>query len=181
MAFEVPVNDFDPEKYDTPAAGRYHLCVDDVEEDGGEKGEMIVHFEVVAGTVPNQEGKKIREYFAKSAKAFGKIHQLALALGMVSAEDLKRMKAEGRSPTYDFPGQIGQQLHGDLQEEEYNGKKYVKIGYRLYRIDDPRCASWPKNAGMLKQAGIVVPPVPPPASNGQTPAATPEVNLAGIV
>lgn len=183
MAFEVPVDNFDPDKFDQPAPGRCHMLVDHVDEDGGDKGEMIVDFEVAAHTVPGQEGKKKREYFAKTPKAFGRIHQLAIALGMISSDQLKQLKAQGKSPNYDFPAQIGKQCHIDLQEESYEGKTSLKAGFRIYRIDDPKCAAWPKNAGMLKQAGIIAPPVPAApatAASGASPAMK-DVNLAGIV
>lgn len=192
MAFEAPLEQgWNPDKFNGPAAGRYHVVVARVDEDGGERGEMIVDFEVVAGTTPDQEGLKHREYFQKSIKAMGRIHTLAIALGMITSADLKRCQSEGRSPVYDFAGQVGKHLCIGLVDEVYNGTVRQKANYDMHAITSPKVVNWPKNLGMLRAAGINLPqpadaPAAPKASgnggNGD-PAkpASSGIDLAGVV
>ena len=186
MAIETFVDSkYDPDQFDSPAPGRYHVAVVKVDEDGGTDGSMIVDFEVLAGTVPGQEGKSQREYFQKTKAAMGRIHGLAVALGMVTKEQLMQAKATGANLLYEFENQVGKQLHLDLQESTYNGKTRVKADFRIYKIDDPKCANWPRNAGMLAKAGIkLAAPTAPPATGGATPPAPPkatQVDLAGAL
>ena len=187
MAIETFVDSkYDPDQYDSPAPGRYHVAVVKVDESGGKKGEMIVDFEVLAGTTPNQEGRGHREYFQKTQSAMGRIHGLALALGMVTKDQLNQAKATGANLVYDFEAQVGKQLHLDLQESTYEGKVRVKVDFRMYKIDDPRCASWPRNVGMLAQAGIKLSAPAAPSAGGTTPVTQPpakpaELNLANVL
>jgi hypothetical protein len=176
VAFEVPIaEDYDPDfqGIDAPAAGKYHCYIARLDEDGGKKGEMVVDYEVLAGTTPNQEGKVFRDYFHKTIKAMGRIHQLAMALGLVTAEQIKDAKARGQALTYHFAETAeGKHVMLDLYEEEYQGSMKTKCGYAIYSVTDPKCSGWPKNLGMLKAAGI---DVPGPSANGaaaKAPAST---------
>lgn len=185
MAFEAPVETgWNPDGFNGPAAGRYHAVVVKVDEDGGERGEMIVDFEVLAGSTPNQEGLKHREYFQKTIKAMSRIHTLAIALGMITPDELKRCQAEGRAPSYDFEAQKGKHLCIGITDEEYNGKMKQKVNYEMFRIDSQKVANWPKNVGMLKQAGITLPepkPAAPATATGSSAKAAPAIDLAGVV
>ena len=159
MPFEAPIDEkYDPEKdFNGPAAGRYHVSVVEVDEDGGERGEMIVQYEVLAGSTEGQEGCIHRDYFSKTMKAMGRIHQLAMACKMVTPEQLKELKAKGQSPTYDFRRDaVGKQICVELTDEEYQGKTRVKCGFAIYAVDDKKVAAWPKNAGMLQSGGYHV-------------------------
>ena len=188
MAFEAPIdNGWNPDGFNSPAAGRYHVVVAKIDEDGGEKGEMVVDFEVVAGTTPNQEGLKHREYFQKTIKAMSRIHTLAMALGMITPDELKRCQAEGRSPSYDFEAQKGKHLCIGLVDDEYNGKVRQKANYELFHIASQKVANWPKNLGLLAKAGINLPapsaaPVSTPANGSAKPSGAPaNIDLAGVV
>ena len=182
MAFEAPIDsNYDPEKdFNGPDPGNYHVSVVDVDEDGGRNGEMIVKYEVCAGSVAGQEGLIHRDYFSKSMKAMGRIHQLAMAVGMVTADQLNELKKKGQSPTYDFvTDAVGKQLCITLFQEEYpeGSKQYkTKCGFGIYAVDDPKVAAWTKNIGMLKAAGVVV----PDAAATPTPAASDDL-LSGVV
>lgn len=179
MAFEAPVaSDYNPDQFDSPAAGRYHVAVTKADEDGGNKGEMILDFEVLAGSVKDQEGKSHREYFQKTVKAMGRIHQLAIALGMITKERLKELQSRGESPFYDFEAQVNKQCFIDLQDSVYEGKTRVKADFRMYAIDDPKCATWKHNAGMLAKGGYKI---AASTSTQQPPAKQPDVNLAGVL
>lgn len=189
MAFEAPIQEnYDPEKTMLgPAAGKYHVCITKVDEDGGQNGQMLVDYEVLAGDTPGQEALIHRDYFAKSIKAMGRIHQLAMACKMISIQQINDLKSKGQSPTYDFANDaLGKHLHVELTDEEYNGKIRVKCGFMIFAVDDPKVASWPKNHHMLQKAGISV---EAPAGNGNAngtagAAAKPQVGaglLDGVV
>lgn len=166
MPLEAPIDNFNADGFESAAPGDCHALLSAVDEDGGNHGEMICDFEILASTTPDQEGKSHREYFQKTIKAFQRIHTLAVALGMVTVERLKEHKAAGTNPTYDFPAAVGRQLCIGLSDEEYNGKHRTKVNFNLYAVTDPRVASWPKNAAMLSEAGIVLPKTPAGADVG---------------
>lgn len=178
MPIEAPIESgWNPDGFAGPAKGRYHVQVVNADEDGGTKSEMIIDFEVLAGTTPGQEGLRHREYFQKTVKAMSRIHTLAIALGMVTSDQIKDAQAKGASLTYDFESQVGKQLCISLSEEEYNGKTRCKVNFEMYHVANPKVADWPKNAGMLKSGGY---DVPAPAAKPAGPGAAP-INLAGIV
>ncbi len=156
MAFEAPTDEFNDDGFNEPAPGDFHMQLVAVDEDGGNKGEMICDFEVLAGSTPNQESKVHREYFQKTMKAFQRIHQLAVALGMITVDQIKELKAAGKSPTYDFPAAVGKQLCMGVIDDVYEGKHRNKCNFQMYRVDDEKVTSWPKNAAMLAKGGYVV-------------------------
>lgn len=191
MALEVGFDEnYDPANFDKPAAGKYHVQIVRVEEEGGSRGEMIVDYEILAGTTADQEGKVHRDYYTKTVKAMSRIHQLAMACGMVTADELREMKKSGKSPVYDFEGAaINKQIFVELFDDEYEGKTRVKCGFGIYHPADPKVAKWPKNAKMLERAGYTVEPQKKPAPQpAPAPAATPapatspdELDLDGVV
>jgi len=166
MAFEAPTDNFNPDGFRFPAPGDYHVQLTHVDEDGGKQGEMICDFEVLAGTTPNQEGKSHREYFQKTMKAFQRIHTLAVALGMVTVDELKKLKAANKSPVYDFPAAVGKQLCMGLVDDVYEGKHRTKCNFQMFAVADEKVATWPKNSAMLAKAGIVLPERPGAAEVG---------------
>lgn len=189
-------SDFDPDYQtpDAPLAGKYHTVIIRVEEDGGKQGEMIVDYEVLAGNVKDQEGKVFRDWFHKTAKAMARMHQLAMACGMITSEQLKDMRDRGQSPTYDFEGQaMDKHICLDLYADEYpkgSGIHKTKCGFGIYSIHDPKVAKspWVLNHGYLAKAGITVqksdkPTAPPAPSQKATAAAGSAVDglLDGVV
>lgn len=157
MAIEAYLDDFDPNAtFDSPCAGQYHCCIVKVQEGGGKRGEMIVDYEILAGKPADQTGKVFRDYFHVTAKAMGRIHQLAIASQLVTVDQLNDMKSRGVAPSYDFDGLNGKnrQVMLDLYEEEYQGKTKVKCGFGIYRPDDPKCEKWVKDMGLFEAGGF---------------------------
>lgn len=152
-------DDFDPESFDRigPDAGKYHMAIVGIDEDGGSRGEMIVDLEVLAGTTPKQEGRVHREYMSKTVKAMKRFHSLAIAIGFTTVEELKAMKERNERPKYDFTKAVGKQVCYELSEEEYQGKTRVKGDFNFYHVTHPKTEKWPKNAAMLERAGIKAP------------------------
>lgn len=159
MAIEtfVPA-DFDPDFGNFALPGKYHARILSVDEDGGEKGEMIIVFEVLAGSPGGQEGTTNKAYFAKSAKAMGRIHQLAICLGMVTKARIKEAAAAGEGISYDFAAQVGKQLFIHLEADEYNGKERAKLGFGFYPLSSPQCVAWVASEQAAKAGGYTLPP-----------------------
>lgn len=172
MGFEVPIgSDFDPsDSVYLNSPGRYHLIVVDCDEDGmrlggrNNKGEMVVEFECLAGSVPNQEGMRHRSYFTKSAAAAWKIMRLALAAGLITAEEVERHKQAGTYPMLEFERDLkGKQIFAELVENTNpnNGKVTARIKGGMYFLASKQCANktrWPRNEAMITKSGIKMPP-----------------------
>lgn len=185
MAFEVPVAaDFEVEQFGRKPDGHYHGVLHEVEEDGGDKGECLLTFEILMADDPNYVGQRIEYKLPKDIKMVWKIHRAAQTLHMITDDELKRLKAEGRVATYDFPATIGAQVHLDLHRQKKD-EKYQDV--TLYKLEDPYCSKWPKNAGWVSRSGLKMPTAPAAGTSNGTkpangaPAATPPVNLAGVV
>jgi len=163
MAFECPMDDIETDKlggFDRVMPGSYHQEVTFVDEEGGEKGEMIVAFECLRGTTTNQEGKEIRIYFSKSMEptARKKIHALALATELITKEALDKHKANGTSPSYDFMKSVGKQVCANYEQNDYNGKISTRLVWdQIFHPADKRANHIPLHMGKIKEAGIKLP------------------------
>ncbi|HWL09856.1 MAG TPA: hypothetical protein VNQ76_15730 [Planctomicrobium sp.] len=143
-----------PDERTPPVAGLCHAVVTNVMENGdGKSSDMIIEFEVVAHSVPMQEGTIHREYCPKKMKMMWLIHRLAVAIGLITVEQQKEHQKNGTAPEYDFESCIGRHVMIGLQDEEYEGKVRVKAAGRYYHPDNSRCVKWPKNISMLTAAG----------------------------
>lgn len=165
MAIEVPLDGMDTDKiggFDKLQPGGFHFVVVAVDEEGGDKGEMIVDFEIVRGTTENQEGKVQREYFSKELNKElprRKIFALAIASGLTTKAELEKLKAAGQSPVLDFNSIVGKQGCFNLERNEYNGKISTRLAWdEIYHPCDKRAAHIPVSVAMLVKAGIVLPP-----------------------
>jgi len=160
---DVPDN-FDG--FDKCGPGTFHFQVTAVQEEGGNKGELIVDLEALAGTDATQAGKPHREYFTKPNSAQKKearintakrMMLLALATKLITEEEIAALKKQGKGPSIDFTLAVGRQFVGKLMEEEYQGKKRCKMGFDLWPIGHPKAAGVPLNEGMLSKQGDASP------------------------
>jgi len=163
MAFEAPVENIETDKiggFDRVEPGSYHLEITSVDEDGGDKGEMIVKFEILRGNVPNQEGKEIAVYFTKSYKEFPLriIHAFAIACGLITKQKLDEHKMAGTSPSYDFASCVGRQMCANFRRNEYEGKVSTRLdGDQIYYPTDKRANHIPLLMKKIVAAGIKLP------------------------
>lgn len=164
MSFEVPLDDVDTSSvggFEKMEPGFYHTQIVNLNEDGGDKGEMLVWFEILRGTAPNQDGKNHREKFRKDAKAFAirKLLALAIASGLTTRDQLDEMKARGERPVIDWQQCIGKQVCIHIERTASNdGKEYTQIAWdEIWHPLDKRASSIPLHPGMLKAAGITLP------------------------
>jgi hypothetical protein len=195
MGFEVPVaSDFDPsDSVFVTVPMRAHLAIVDCDEDGtrlggkNNKGEMVVEFEVIAGTVSGQEAMRHRSYFTKSAAAAWRIHRLAIAAGLITSEQVEAHKKNNTMPVYEFERDLkGRQIFADMVEAENpnNGKKSIKIEGGLYHLASRTCLDkvrWPRNEAMVARSGVTMPtPIQQPAVTAKhQPASKPATVPAG--
>lgn len=159
MAHEFGSN-FDPDKMDgfsNPEPGKAHFQVTRVDENAVSKNsgkpQMIVDLEVLAHTIPNQEGKTHREFFPWTADAEQKALVFACAVGLTTVDELKAKKAAGKPPVIDFTLAEGRQFLGELRESEYEGKKSVKLDFRMFHLDSPKHKDFPRNQGKINELG----------------------------
>jgi len=152
--------DYDPDKmegFDNPAPGKCHLEITRVDEDSISKTsgnpQMEVDFEVLAHTIPNQEGKNHREYYSWTAASEKKALQLAVACGLTTVDELKALKEKGRGPVIDFNMAVGRQILGKLTEEKYEGKMKVKLNFDTYPVHSSKHQDFPRNGGKLSELG----------------------------
>lgn len=163
MPFEAPVDEIETDKiggFDKVEPGSYHLEITNVDEDGGDKGEMIVKFEVLRGSVPNQEGKELLVYFTKSFKEFPLriIHAFAIACELITTQQINQHKAAGTSPSYDFTTVVGRQVCANFKANDYNGKVTTRLdGDQIYHPTDKRANHIPVHLKKLEFAKIKLP------------------------
>jgi len=163
MEFDTDVNtDFS----EPPPAGKYHVsCIGFIEEN--DKGHMELEFEVLAGTVPHQEGRTKKMIWFNSTKMARWFHRLAIQAGLITQKELDELKAKGEFAKYDFELLKGRQFMVEITDEEGDdGTKYERIQpWHIWSPDDPKCAKWPKNEKFLKKAGY---DVAKPAAKSET-------------
>lgn len=165
MAFEVPMDDIESSTiggFDRVAPGSYHMTVTDVNEDGGTKGEMIVKFDIMRGTVDGQQGKEFQCYFSKEMNkvARRRVHAFAIATGLITSDQLEQHKKAGTSPSYDFNKVVGRQVCANLEDNFYNDKHTTRLAWdEIFHPADKRASHVPLLMARIKMANppIVLP------------------------
>ena len=147
---DTPLDDIDTDKLDggfqRVMPGKYHVQVKDVEFN--DKQEMVVQYEVMAGTCPGQEGKTFRDWFYPSPAARSRAFQFAVASGITTQEELEELKRQRRSFNR-WKDAVGQHLKVELFEEEYNGEMKTKCGFGIWHLNNPKAKDVPINKGVL--------------------------------
>lgn len=152
---QVPLDNVDPEKLgglNLPEPGEYHFEVLHVDEEDPKTSCMIVDCEVLAGKPAGQQGKVHREYFSLTPASMGKVVQFAVALGMISEQEVARAKAAGETPSLDFAvNGIGRQFCGRLTAETYEGKTRNKLNFHIWAVDSPKAKGIPIDKAKLAE------------------------------
>lgn len=158
MPWEIPTDAFDAdnlEGFESVAPGTYHVEVTAVEEDAVSKSgspQMVVDYEVLAGTVGGQEGKTHKDYYSRSEKALKRALMFAIATGLTSQEELKAAQQAGKSPVIDFTKAVGRQLVVEIEEEtDQNGKARPKVAWGIWATNSPKAKGVPLNQGRLAE------------------------------
>lgn len=165
--------------------GRFHVMVKNAEQkhypakpaEGKEaQDKWIVDFEILAGTLPGQEGKVHKEHYSLSANAIDKAMRLAFMGGLLKPGEKKELHVgnlvghqliielvKGK----DWTNNKGEKQEGNLQIA-FPGSKSMGV----WRLDDPDVAAVPRNA---KAATLAAPSTP--AASGSAPT-TPAASAA---
>lgn len=134
--------------------GRHHCIVDSCELITNDKGTQIVaELQCLASDSPEAASKTHREYFGLTGKAAGRLLTFYCAIDLYSREQWQADKAAGVSPDIDESKAVGRQLMVELQDEEYEGKKKAKAGFRFHHVNAKEVASWPKDQASLLMLG----------------------------
>jgi hypothetical protein len=112
--------------FQRPLPGRYHVVVKHVDESFKKFDKIIVDFEVLAGTVPDMQGRELSEFFAVTDKAIPRLQRLALCLRLLQPGEPDR--------DVEFANGVGRDLVIEIEENNYkdkNGKEVngVRVGY----------------------------------------------------
>jgi len=132
-----------------PQAGTYHALITRA-EDSPEKfpDKVIMDFEILAGTLPGQEGTRLTEFFATTPKAIPRLTRLAMCLGLLGPQEKKNI---------DFAKAERQQCVIEVEDTEYTKKgaseptKTVSISYfGFWSVGNKAVANVPKNEKFLE-------------------------------
>lgn len=118
----------DYQGFKRPLPGRYHVLVKEAQEKSAEdlkadQDKVVIEFEVLAGTVPGQEGLTTTEFFTISEKALPRLKRFALCVGLIKPGEPER--------DVQFEECVGRDLVIELIEKKSNkdGKTYINIDY----------------------------------------------------
>jgi hypothetical protein len=112
--------------FQRPLPGRYHVVVKHVDETFEKFDKVVVDFEVLAGTVPDQQGRELPEFFACTEKAIPRLQRLALCVGLFQPGEPDR--------DVEFADAVGRDLVIEVEENNYKyktGKEVntVRVGF----------------------------------------------------
>ena len=112
--------------FQRPLPGRYHVVVKHVDESFEKFDKIVVDFEVLAGTVPDQQGRELSEFFACTDKAIPRLQRLALCVGL--------LKPGQPEADVEFTDAVGRDLVIEVEENNYKTKEgkevnSVRVGY----------------------------------------------------
>jgi len=135
-----------------PSKGRHLAMIKTVNETMEKKDQVIIDFESLASSVPDQRGKVLTEYFAVSAKALPRLTRLALCVGLLNPDEEKDISF--------MPG-VGRVLVIDVEDHKYKKEgdtemtETVRLGFSgMYSLGNPDIAEFlkvPEVAAMIAQ------------------------------
>lgn len=120
-----------------PAKGRYLAVVKSVNEEMDKDDKIVIDFETLAGTTPDQRGKILTEYFATSEKAIPRLTRLAMCTSLLKPDEVKDVS---------FMPAIGRYLFIEVEDHGYkdkNGKdvETVRVSFSgMWSIGNPDVA-----------------------------------------
>jgi hypothetical protein len=153
--------------------GRGMMLIKSFGEYTGKSSEHIVEMEVVAWSVTAQDGSQpdVGKPFThriftdtskgewQAAQLTAQLAQLAMAVGLITPDQLDAMIKGGASPELDLATRCSEGIPVFIElTAESNSKdetkKYINVAKRgtaIYHVGDPRCKGWPTNQGVLNR------------------------------
>jgi len=135
------------------AAGKYHFLVQAY--NAAVPGcNMSLTVEVMAGSAEGEVGRTHREFFALTDNAYTVKRQLlmAIAIGLVTVDELKTAKANGESVDVPWGDAEGRHFCGALSENEYNGETKMQLGFDIWPIGHVKAKGIPLNEEAIKHS-----------------------------
>ena len=150
-------NEEDIQGNSRPAAGRYHVSIDDVSflyydedekknievEEDGQYDKIRFKFQVLAGTVPGQETREIEDNFFLTDKALPRLQRLALCIGLLHPGEQQR--------EIHFSQAVSRQLVIEVEDNKYTNKsgrevETTQLGFMgFWSLTNQAVADVPKN------------------------------------
>jgi len=134
--------------FQKPLPGRYHVAVKHVDESFEKFDKVLIDFEVLAGTVPDQAGRELTEFFSVTEKALPRLQRLALCIGLLQPGEADK--------EIDFTAAIGSQLVIEIEENKYTDRKTgkevegVRVAYLgMWSLNNAAVADVPKAADVM--------------------------------
>jgi len=190
---------------------RCHVMIESAEAKSSQYGTSVeTKFSILAATDPSQVGKVITEFLQCDGNAVDKLYNVAEAIGQITHAQRKSAAEAGTGMDIDETQWKGKQLCVEIKMEpnmrknpatgqmEVDPEKpgpFPRIGFRSFSLLSTRAADVPKDAQMLKMAGIQLPAAgaapkpsspptqtqrpsspPPPQTPPQTPPPATEMN-----
>ena len=164
-----------------PVDGLYHCTIPHVNDsrtkkDGSPLNATIVEFEVLAGTVPGQEGKTVTQWFnladdgTENAEYFEKVSRLCMAAGLLKPGEAKEIDGKDLENC-----QVIIKAANYKKRDGGTGCGIADYGLAIWGINHPEVASVPKNLDAVRlwreATGQTVGGGNGQAGNGHSPAA----------
>ncbi|MCC7422001.1 MAG: hypothetical protein IT428_17115 [Planctomycetaceae bacterium] len=150
---------------DNVVPGKAHVVMQKFHEYGSKNGDHMADFEVVAHDNPAEVGKIHREYFPQKSSVAWKLRALAIGLGLTTMDECQKAKEEGRALQIEYQDGVGRQMFVTFTENEYQGKKSVRVEGNMWPLTSDKCKGHPRNVGMLKRSGVPLDQIPAPAES----------------
>lgn len=168
MAFEMYLEDVDTEEVggkDRVAAGKYHMLIEDVDEEGGKNGAMRIAFQVLRGTTPGQETKIFLLDFKKEYDKWSqrKLAAFAIAARLRTKEQIEAIKTEKKSDPIEWTEALGRSVCMEITADEsgqYAGLPKLNFD-SIWHPADKRAATIPLHPATIQREGIKLPDARP--------------------
>lgn len=131
-----------------PAPGRYHVVIKHVDESFQKADAVIVEFEILAGTVPGQEGMTHTErLWMKDGNSTDQHLRFALVAGIIQP---------GTEAEVSFQHAVGRQMviGLDKRKSKKDDKEYTNIadyGMAIWGLNNPEVSDVPRMPGPMQQ------------------------------
>ena len=157
----------DDARRNEPKPGQYHVRITGFNDTFEKVDKIIVTMEVLAGTVPGQEGKEHTEFFPTTEAAMPRLNLLGMVTGVVPP---------GQRGSLDDSNMVGRQLVIVLEQRERDGRSYTNITWDgMYSLGNKEVAAVPKAQGLPEWTEPKTqsqPPTAPPVPTQPQPPAT---------
>ncbi len=155
-----------------PVPGKYHVVVNAVDDTKEKLNATIVEYQVLAGTVPGQEGLTLQDnlWYEKDTGNSGQQHlRFAIATGLLQPDT---------EADIDLEDAIGRQVIIEVEKRKgKDGKEYTnvaKYGLAIWRINNPEVVDVPRyNPATAPAANSAAPGTTAPATGPVPAPATP--------